>query len=449
MQPSEVGGSTSPVPNIVSPISSTADKVVVAQDYTKKYYHRVVNDDRSFKQEHSQLRQRKMCLNDFMLLDVIGRGAFGEVRLCHPKDTPGMILAMKILRKDVMIQKKQVLRVRAERDLLVACTKSPHMSQWTVELYQSFQDEEFLYFVMEYCPGGDLMSWLMKLDIFEEHVARFYTAELVVAVQALHASGFAHRDLKPDNVLMDCTGHIKLTDFGLAKPIPEDTSLTQSEGDDAATHLLTHHHHPESAERRAVWQQIRNKRMFFSAVGSPGYIAPEVLTKTGYGLECDWWSVGIILYEMLCGYPPFYSDDTTKVSQKIVRFREFLEFPSGDEALSPLAVDLIRRLLTDAKDRFGFAEISQHPFFAGVDWSTLRMQQAPFQVQLNGPRDISHFHDIPATTGSGNMAPLEALTKDEQYLFYGFTSRFDAKTKQSTRSGGRRLHRPPIADFEE
>jgi serine/threonine protein kinase len=428
----------------------TSEKVVVAQDYTKKYYQRVVNDQRAFMNEHSQVRQKKMTLGDFELLDVIGRGAFGEVRLCHPVNHPDMIYAIKILRKDYMLQKKQVLRVRAERDLLVACTKSQFISQWTVELFQSFQDQHYLYFVMEYCPGGDLMSWLMKLDVFEEHIAKFYTAELVVAVQALHASGFAHRDLKPDNVLLDRAGHVKLTDFGLAKPIPEELSQTSlamsSEPDDSPAENADQH--PESAERRALWHQIRSRRMFFSAVGSPGYIAPEVLLKSGYGLECDWWSVGVILYEMLCGYPPFYSDDTLKVSQKIVRHREFLEFPAGQEALSPQAVDLIRHLITDAPQRFGFAEISQHPFFSDIDWSTLRIQAPPFCVELSGPRDIHYFHDIPAA-GAESDLPLGPLAKSDQMLFSGFTSRFDSSTKQSTRSGVKRSARPPIADFEE
>lgn len=433
-----------PIESAASSQGLTCEKVVVAQDYTKKYYQRVVNDQRGFMNEHSQLRQKKMSLDDFVLLDVIGRGAFGEVRLCHPINHPTMIYAIKILRKDYMLQKKQVLRVRAERDLLVACTKSQFISQWTVELFQSFQDSNYLYFVMEYCPGGDLMSWLMKLDIFEEHIAKFYIAELVVAVQALHASGFAHRDLKPDNVLLDRTGHVKLTDFGLAKPIPEE--LSQGAVDE--TRVPDDGLPPESAERRALWHQIRSRRMFFSAVGSPGYIAPEVLLKTGYGLECDWWSVGVILYEMLCGYPPFYSDDTLKVSQKIVRFREFLEFPTGPDALSPQAVDLIRHLITDAPNRSGFAEISQHPFFADIDWSTLRVQQPPFDVQLSGPRDTQHFHDIPEA-GAESQLPLGPLASSDQMLFSGFTSRFDPSTKQSTRSGVKRSTRPPIAEFDE
>lgn len=426
--------------------SFTADKVVIAQDYTKKYYQRVLHDESSFRNEHSKLRQRRLALSDFVLLDVIGRGAFGEVRLCHPIENPNFICALKILRKDVMIQKKQVLNVRAERDLLVASTKSPLLSQWSVELFQSFQDSEYLYFVMEFCPGGDMMSWLMKLDVFEEEIAAFYVAELVVAVQAMHACGYVHRDLKPDNILFDRHGHIKLTDFGLAKPIPEELC-------DEATHEVKEgsHHDPShqgTLERRAIWHQIRSKRMFFSAVGSPGYIAPEVLVKTGYGLECDWWSVGIIMYEMLCGYPPFYSDDTVKVSQKIVRFREFLEFPQGEDAISSTAVDLISHLLTEAKDRYGFAQIAQHPFFAGIDWSTLRSQVAPFQLQLSNPTDTKYFDDVPEPSPQ-NAAPLESLSKDEQFLFYGFTSRFDTTTRQTTRSGAKRSARPAIADFDE
>lgn len=156
-------------------------------------------------------RRKKMNIRDFESLSIIGRGAFGEVRICKEKTT-GQILAVKKMRKEDMFQKNQVLHVRTERDILIASN-----NPWVVNLKYSFQDDSFLYLVMEYLPGGDLMSLLIKRDIMSEDEARFYIAEIVLAVEAMHNMGCIHRDLKPDNILIDKNGHIKLSDFGLSK----------------------------------------------------------------------------------------------------------------------------------------------------------------------------------------------------------------------------------------
>ena len=446
-------------PQQQQPTQRTADKVTVAREYTHKYYDRVVNEERSFQQEHSQAKAKKVTIDDFELLKLIGRGAFGEVRICRKKSDPRSVFAIKILRKEVMMRRNQVHHVRAERDLLVSAkSRVQHFSQWCVELYNTFQDDNNLYLVMEFCPGGDMMSWLMKYDIFEEDIARFYTAELVLAVQTLHMMGYAHRDLKPDNILLDRTGHIKLSDFGLAKQTPE--SALPAVSSDANAPLPGPTDGGESTEaHRAAWHRLRHRAYFFTTVGSPGYIAPEVLLRQGYGKECDWWGVGIILYEMLCGYPPFYDEEPSRVAQRIIRHRELLDFPRGDEAISPEATSLIRGLLADPAERFGFDEIVSHPFFNGVDWSLIRSQPAPFAVSLKSATDTSYFDDIPeppptqqpilpAGGGGASVSGEELANKDHKYLFYGFTSKFD-ESGQSTRSTVRRQARPPIADFNE
>ena len=144
---------------------------------------------------------------------IIGKGAFGEVRVCRHKTT-GEIFAIKKMKKEEMHKKNQVLHVRAERDVL-----SEANNKWIVDLIYSFQDDIYLYLVMEYLPGGDLMSLLMKKDILSEDEARFYAAELILAIESVHKLNCIHRDIKPDNVLIDINGHIKLSDFGLSKKI--------------------------------------------------------------------------------------------------------------------------------------------------------------------------------------------------------------------------------------
>lgn len=154
-----------------------------------------------------------MHISDFEPIKIIGKGAFGEVRVCIYKIT-GEIVAVKKMRKEEMYKKNQILHVRAERDVL-----SEAKIPWIVELKYSFQDELYLYLVMEFCPGGDLMSLLINKDILTEDEARFYTAELILCLEAVHKLNCIHRDLKPDNILIDKSGHIKLSDFGLSKKI--------------------------------------------------------------------------------------------------------------------------------------------------------------------------------------------------------------------------------------
>jgi serine/threonine kinase 38 len=467
---------------------TTADKVHVAKDYMRKYYEKVLNDESGFVSDHSRARSKKLNIGEFELLGLIGRGAFGEVRLAYRKDDPTQtIVALKTLRKEYMIRKKQVLHVRAERELLVeARSQASFSNQWVVELYCTFQDEKNLYFVMEYCPGGDMMGWLIRYDTFDEQQARFYIAELILAVDSLHRMNYAHRDLKPDNILLDRSGHIKLTDFGLCKQAttkdPDEEIVAQhsssegsrggtgsdpngagASGSPVAFGVSPPSHLGTVDERRHNWQRIRQRRdLFFSTVGSPGYIAPEVLSKRGYGLECDYWSVGVILYEMLFGYPPFFPEEGISVEQKILRWKTYLEFPMGGGAptLSAAAIDVIRRLLSDAKDRITFPQLQAHPFFQGVDWSNIRNATAPFQIQLSSATDRRYFDSILEEQQHGGAAAnqrrngaeddpaLAQELQDSRYLFYGFTSKFNPQA-QSNRTVMKRAVRPGLPTWDE
>ena len=310
--------------------------------------------------------RKKPTVFDFEPLAIIGRGAFGEVRVVKLRAT-GEVLAMKKMNKTEMVYKNQVKHIRAEREVLAKAS-----NPWIVELRFSFQDDKFLYLAMEYLAGGDFMTLLIRKDILCEEEARFYAAEIVMAVASVHRLNYIHRDLKPDNILIDSRGHLKLSDFGLCKhsdmfceacpsPVPRLDSSPRA--------IL---------DRRPEYK--RNRQMAYSTVGTPDYIAPEVFGKGGYTETADWWSVGVILYEMLVGYPPFFSDDPSTTCQKIVQWRKTLVLPK-EARLSSSASDLIKRLISDPNDRLGrngVAEIQSHAFFRGIDWDRLRDTQAPY-----------------------------------------------------------------------
>ncbi|KAK9862025.1 hypothetical protein WJX84_009695, partial [Apatococcus fuscideae] len=314
-----------------------------------------------------RLQRQRLSAVDFEPLTIIGRGAFGEVRVCKEKQT-GKTFAMKKLKKSEMLRRGQVDHVKAERNVL-AEVHNPYV----VKLFYSFQDDEFLYLVMEYLAGGDVMTLLMRKDVLSEEETRFYVAETVLAIESIHKSNYIHRDIKPDNLLLDANGHMKLSDFGLCKPVDVSLlpTLHENEAEDSLQRIATPGVNRTQSEQLSHWQQNRRK-LAFSTVGTPDYIAPEVLLKKGYGMECDWWSLGAIMYEMLVGYPPFYSDDPVSTCRKIVNWRQCLRFPP-EVRLPPAAQDLMERLLCDVDDRLGShgtEQLKSHAFFAGVDWDS-------------------------------------------------------------------------------
>ena len=184
--------------------------------------------------------------------------------------------------------------------------------------------------------------------------------------------------------------------------------------------------HKSYQDKRQTWKDMRHRKMFWTAVGSPGYVAPEVLMKQGYSMDCDWWSVGIILYEMLCGYPPFYADDVMQTCHKIIKWREYLDFPpqGGEDALSEAAKNMIKGLLCDSEVRPTFESIIANPFFDGINWTDLRTQGPPFVPNLVGDTDTSYF-DVPEEDDS--HSPQPEGTKDTNYLFYGFTAKLTSQ----------------------
>nr|XP_028579477.1 serine/threonine-protein kinase LATS1 [Podarcis muralis]XP_028579478.1 serine/threonine-protein kinase LATS1 [Podarcis muralis] len=349
-----------------------------------------------------RLKRAKMDKSMFVKIKTLGIGAFGEVCLARKVDT-NALYATKTLRKKDVLLRNQVAHVKAERDILAEAD-----NEWVVRLYYSFQDKDNLYFVMDYIPGGDMMSLLIRMGVFPENMARFYIAELICAVESVHKMGFIHRDIKPDNILIDRDGHIKLTDFGLCTgfrwthdskyyqsgdhPRQDSMDFSNEWGDPASCRCGDR---LKPLERRAARQHQRC--LAHSLVGTPNYIAPEVLLRTGYTQLCDWWSVGVILFEMLVGQPPFLAQTPLETQMKVINWKTSLHIPLQAK-LTPEASDLIIKLCRGPEDRLGkngADEIKAHPFFKSIDFSSdLRQQPASYIPKITHPTDTSNFDPI-------------------------------------------------------
>ncbi|GBG64201.1 hypothetical protein CBR_g40901 [Chara braunii] len=443
----------------------TLERRLQEQDVPEDEQFHVLKDLERKETEYMRLQRHKMGVDDFEMLTIIGRGAFGEVRLCREKVT-GNVYAMKKLRKSEMLRRGQVEHVKAERNLLAEVDSS-----CIVKLYCSFQDEEFLYLIMEYLPGGDMMTLLMRKDTLTEGEARFYMAECVLAIESIHKHNYIHRDIKPDNLLLDRTGHMKLSDFGLCKPLDcnvlptlhEDEAGEEGRAADSVAPLggVGGRHAAamggrfggstrSQAEQLQHWQRNR-RNLAYSTVGTPDYIAPEVLLKKGYGQECDWWSLGAIMYEMLVGYPPFYADEPMTTCRNIVNWRQHLKFPE-EAALSPEARDLISRLLCDVEHRLGTRgtdEIKSHPWFRGVQWDKVYQMEPAYRPEVNSELDTQNFEKFdeslpPMGSNSSRPGPWRKMLSSKDVNFVGYTYKnFDIVQDGSVATAAVELKKKP------
>lgn len=327
----------------------------------------------------------RVGLEDFSLIRVIGKGSFGKVTLVRKKDN-SKIFAMKVLSKPNVVKRKQVEHTRTERRVLGVASHP-----FIVTLHYAFQTKDKLYFVLDYCPGGELFFHLSRMGRFTEEMTRFYTAELVVALEHLHSLGVVYRDLKPENILLDEMGHIKLADFGLAKDNVTDSNKGAN-----------------------------------SLCGTPEYLAPEILSRQGHGTAVDWWGLGMVIYEMLTGLPPWYTRNRQELFERI---REAsLQFP---DYLSREAVSLISSLLHREPERRlgsrGAAQVKSHVFFKQLDWDGLIWSEPPFKPsdqQAKDSGDTSNFEkEFTELPVDGNTPASKSVGGSDmpKSMFRGFT----------------------------
>eukprot|EP00794_Sanderia_malayensis_P014178 gene14178-15657_t len=367
---------------------------------------------KKFKTVVDEIQQLRIKKNDFEIRKTIGRGHFGEVHVVREKVT-GNVYAMKVLKKSETLSQDNVAFFEEEKDIM-AFANNP----WITTLQYAFQDFENLYLVMDFHQGGDLLGLLSKYDdVLDEDMARFYLAEMIMAIHSVHALGYVHRDIKPENVLIDRTGHIKLVDFG-------------------------------SSAKLSSAKMVHSKM----PVGTPEYIAPEVLTSMDgssgkYGIECDWWSLGVCMYEMLVGNTPFEADSVVVVYSLIMDYKNSLKFPE-DLTLSDGAKDLIRQLLQDRKTRIGYAGLASHSFFKGLDWTTMKDALPPYVPTISSIDDTSNFDDFESESGGPRIEDFmrEKEGFNGKHLpFIGFT--FTRQLNANLASDGR--HAEPISPLPE
>ncbi|KAG5974187.1 hypothetical protein E4U55_000075 [Claviceps digitariae] len=411
--------------------------------------------------ERANLRKRRVRLRqgDFQILTQVGQGGYGQVFLAQKKDTRE-VCALKVMSKKLLFKLDEIRHVLTERDILTTA-----QSDWLVRLLYSFQDDKSIYLAMEYVPGGDFRTLLNNTGVLSNRHARFYIAEMFCAVNALHELGYIHRDLKPENFLVDSTGHVKLTDFGLAAGVLapsriESMRVKLEEASETSVPFGKPMDQRTIAERRESYRNMRQNDVNYakSIVGSPDYMAPEVLRGEEYDYTVDYWSLGCMLFEALTGFPPFAGATPDETWRNLKHWKEVLKRPVWEDPnyfLSNRTWNFITTCINSRARRFSnIQDIYGHQYFAEVDWETLRQTRAPFVPELDSETDAGYFDDF---SNEADMAKYKEVHEKQQALetmadrddemskslFVGFTFRH---RKPATEDGGSPRKRIPISD---
>ncbi|KAI0476492.1 kinase-like protein [Xylariaceae sp. FL0804] len=370
--------------------------------------------------ERAALRKRRVRLRhgDFQILTQVGQGGYGQVFLAQKKDTKE-VCALKVMNKKLLFKLDEVRHVLTERDILTTAN-----SEWLVRLLYSFQDDKSIYLAMEYVPGGDFRTLLNNTGVLSNRHARFYIAEMFCSVDALHKLGYIHRDLKPENFLVDSTGHVKLTDFGLAAGNVASSKINSmrvrlEKASETNVPFGKAMNQRTVAERREDYQTMREKDVNYakSIVGSPDYMAPEVLRGEEYDFTVDYWSLGCMLFEALTGFPPFAGSTADETWRNLKHWKEVLKRPVWEDPnyfLSNRTWNFITTCINSRSKRFSeINDIFEHQYFAEVDWATLRKSKAPFVPELDSETDAGYFDDF---TNEADMAKYKEVHDKQQAL---------------------------------
>ncbi|XP_077459516.1 citron rho-interacting kinase isoform X3 [Stigmatopora argus] len=368
----------------------------------------VANFVNKFSEVLSELQAFLPSLHDFEMRSVVGHGRFGKVQVVREKAT-GDFCALKIMEKKVLRAEENMVFHEEERKIL-----SLNCSPWIPQLFCAFQDEDNVYLAMEYLPGGDLLSLLNRYEEhFDESMAQFYLAELVEAIHAVHQLGYVHRDVKPENIVIDRTGHIKLADFGSAAKLTANKTVAAP----------------------------------IVPVGTQDFLSPEVLAAMNggphstYGTECDWWSLGVTAYDMIYSRLPFSDSSPTRTIHNILNFQTFLKIPEEPRA-SKQFVDLVLNLLCGSDERLGFQGLRCHSFFSSVDWNNLRQVLPPFVPALHAEDDTSNFEEpnqaAPrlASASKRGAPPVGFQGEDLPFLGWFFSRALTTLAKSEAASAG-------------
>ena len=362
------------------PLSDMSD----SQD--KNYPISPQNSKDKYKDEYQNKEfKSKITIDDFQIVKVLGTGAFGKVSLVYNEELK-RYFAMKSLKKEYIKKYQQTKHTKEERKIMEKIDY-PFINK----LYYAFQTKKSLFMITEFMAGGEMFHHLHECGHFDENRTRFYIAELVLAIDHLHKNNILYRDLKPENILLDEIGHIKLTDFGLSK----------------------------------IMNNIEKDKTY-TVCGTPIYVAPEVLSGTGYNKLVDWWSLGVLLYEFLAGYSPF-REMKNRIDLNIYK-RKLKQ----DPLISDTAFNLIKKLCkTNVEERLGknVKEIKNHKFFEDIDWVKLEKKQItpPFKPKIRYQGDVRNFDkmftDMPINSTLGNKDQMmnSSSTRNSKNTYINFT----------------------------
>lgn len=389
--------------------------------------------------ERAYLRKRrtKVKHGDFKILAQVGQGGYGSVHLAQKRDTKE-IVALKVMSKALLHKMDEIRHILTERDILTNAK-----SEWLVNLLYSFQDNRNVYLAMEYVAGGDFRTLLTNSGVLHDPHARFYIAEMFLSVDELHKLGYIHRDLKPENFLISNEGHIKLTDFGLASGMINNQKIESMRVKLESARDTPQLQDYSTLDRQKMYRSLRamEPTLAYSVVGSPDYMAPEVLKGAEYNHSVDYWSLGCILFECLAGFPPFSGETVNDTWSNLKSWRTVLKRPHYEAPehaefnLTDDAWDLIVSVICSDRRRLKtLKDVKEHGYFihSRFDWSHIRELKVPFKPKLTSETDHGYFDDFESAEDMSKykevhekQAALEKLAERgngmKKSAFVGFT----------------------------